>query len=81
MTDVVEAMGAAIEAQMACDDNTPADLARAAIRACRDAGGLVVGKMPKGPDQPVSGSDEDWSYHEGAHTALAAVRAAAVEVE
>lgn len=50
------------------------DIARAAIRACHDAGGLVVGKMP---DEYPAGSN----YADGHRAALAAVRAAAVEVE
>lgn len=50
------------------------DLARAAIRAVHDAGGLVVGKMP---DEYPAGSN----YADGHRAALAAVRAAAVEVE
>lgn len=54
--------------------------AAAAIRACRDAGGLVVGKMPE-PLDYIDPDEEDAAYADGHNAALAAVRAAAVSGE
>lgn len=91
MSDVVEAMARAIY----CDSgwrrdgwenltdeakNNWRNHARAAIRACHDAGGLVVGKMPKEKAEPGH-SAYAVGYARGHNAALAAVRAAAVEVE
>ena len=95
MTDVVEAMARAIDpVAMRDPSNAPEmvrrrkqakDIARAAIRACRDAGGLVVGKMPGEKDHmnapPRLGVEEAEGWGLGYSRALAAVRAAAVEVE
>lgn len=58
------------------------DAARAAIRALHERGGLVVGKMPE--DEVIHGSTdsaEQMFRAEGYNDALAAVRAAAVEVK
>lgn len=55
--------------------------ARAAIRACRDAGGLVVAKMPEEAPQPASATGYAAGVLGGYNTALREVRAAAVEVE
>ncbi len=57
------------------------DLALAAIRACRDAGGLVVGEMPRDAPQPASATGYAAGVLGGYNTALREVRAAAVEVE
>lgn len=76
--EVLEAMGLAIENQMACDDNTPTDLARAAIRTL--PAGWVVAKVPEDETAP---SVTRWGkgFVDGHNRALAAVRASAVEVE
>lgn len=85
MSDVVvEAMARAIDPVAMRDaSNDPEmvrrrkqakDIARAAIRACHDAGGLVVREMP---ERVASMSN----HGDGWNAALAAVRAAAVEVE
>lgn len=78
MTDIVEAMARGIIAA-GCPVGIAHDLARAAIRAARDAGGLVVERMP-GKRQA---SMVHYTVGEvaGYNAALAAVRAAAVEVE
>lgn len=78
MTDVVEAMARGMM-DAGCPVGIAHDLARAAIRACRDAGGLVVGKMPE-PLDYIDPDEEDAAYADGHNAALAAVRALAVEV-
>ena len=78
--DVVEAMARGIAEAMGHTWETLSnlgragmcDLARAAIRAVTARGGLVVGKMPGRMDRRAGDGWDD---------ALAAVRAAAVEVE
>lgn len=92
MSDVVvEAMARAIDPVAMRDaSNDPEmvrrrkqakDIARAAIRACHDAGGLVVGKMPEEAPQPASATGYAAGVLGGYNTALREVRAAAVEVE
>ena len=91
MSDVVEAMALALcktglggkkcpcaeNGRFECANEYPGDMARAAIHAVTERGGLVVGKMP--------GEAIDWRFHNmwlsGHNAALAAVRANAVEVE
>lgn len=83
--DVVEAMGNAIADAL---DWTPAmcprarltDAARAALRAVTARGGLVVGRMP-GDSLEDAVTLAGQAYEIGYKDALAAVRAAAVEVE
>lgn len=96
MSDVVEAMARALLArrgfgfytnpmeggQDAYDISCEAiEEARAAIRACHAAGGLVVGKMPGDAPQPASVTGYAAGVLGGYNTALREVRAAAVEVE
>lgn len=85
MTDIVEAMAdkMAYEAEhmgIQMPGRVARCLARAAIRACHDAGGLVVRKMP-GNSGLVPFTDYDTGNRDGWNACLAAVRAAAVEVE
>lgn len=96
MTDVVEAMARALCNAERLERGWPfvsndewhevegydryMRLARAAIRACHAAEGLVVGKMPQ-PLDYIDSDEEDAAYADGHNAALAAVRAAAVEVE
>ena len=95
MSDVVEAMARALLArrgfgfytnpmeggQDAYDISCEAiEEARAAIRACHAAGGLVVGKMPE-PYDLMLYKTAGHPRLKGYNAALAAFRAAAVEVE
>lgn len=53
---------------------------RAAIRACHDAGGLVLREVPGEISFPHDAVGRTDTYARGHNAALAAVRAAAVEV-
>ena len=89
MTDIAEAMARGIAEAMGHRWETLSnlgragvhDVARAAIRACQDAGGLVLRKVPGNK----RGDDDLSAYQQGGevgwNNALAAVRALAVEVD
>ena len=62
-----------------CGDVNCVDMARAAIRAVTEAGGLVVGKMPE--EYSLGRTPEGYAVAMGRNRALEEVRAAAVEVE
>ena len=57
------------------------DLARAAIRAVTERGGLVVGKMPEEWSDTGNGSQHMQAFYDDRNHALAAVRANAAKVE
>jgi|GEM_PF-6615202 len=86
MTDIAEAMAdrMAYEAEhmgIQMPGRVARCLARAAIRACHDAGGLVLREVPGNK----RGDDDLSAYQQGVevgwNNALAAVRASAVEVD
>lgn len=91
MTDIAEAMARGIAHSSDCDGDDGfracvpehcvcRSLARAAIRACHDAGGLVLREVPK--DEPFDNAMGVYANERriGRNNALAAVRALAVEV-
>lgn len=80
MADIVEAMARGMIAA-GCPVGIAHDLARAAIRAVTERGGLVVGKMPGKISKVKLISAWVHAHADGHNAALAAVRASAVEVE
>ena len=92
MSDVVEAMAQSMWAEFRglkperfeTSEPNPQrwrNLARAAIHAVTERGGLVVGKMPGDIEFSPFVSDFTGPYERGHNNALAAVRAAAVKVD
>lgn len=89
--EVLEAMARGIAHSSDCDGDDGfracvpehcvcRSLARAAIRAVTERGGLVVAKVP-GNVKILFGPERAEGYAEGWNAALAAVRASAVEVK
>ena len=86
MSDVMEAIAQSLWAEFhrkkpeRFPDSCPnpqrwRDLARAAIRAVTERGGLVVGKMPEEWSDGGNGSQHMQAFYDGHNHALAAIRA------
>lgn len=79
--DLVEAMARGIIAA-GYNPATAHDITRVAIHALHERGGLVVARMPDALGPSFHMQTDDWGfYNKGYNDALAAVRAAAVEVK